>query len=437
MGPIYSLEDVIDMVRRRIMIIFAVTVLGALAGVFFALSQPHAYETAEVIQIERAKIADDLAPSTVEGSSARRLQAVQQQLTTRGVMLEIIDKHQIFADLPGLSAMEKAQMLREAISIDGVAAAREGFADDGEISALTISVRLATAEQAHIVARELSARTIELYATRRIDEARTTLQFFTEQQDQIIALVQALEDEITGYRASHELSVAGSLEFQRSQMAALSSAILDIEREQISAQRALDQVNRDGQRQATRERELTALRTQLDSLDAQRRLLQSRLERLSASIETSPEVERQLGAYDREMDQLREQLSVINTRRAEAEVGLRLETERKAERLTVLEPAALPLYPVTPSRKRTVILATAGSALLGFVIAFVMELRNPVIRTAQQMEREVGIAPVITLPNVTVHRRKPGRLTRLIAWFNGQVPVETTTDKPRKLQRHS
>ena len=43
MGPIYTLEDVIDMLRRRAMLIFAVTVLGALAAVFLALSNPHEY----------------------------------------------------------------------------------------------------------------------------------------------------------------------------------------------------------------------------------------------------------------------------------------------------------------------------------------------------------------------------------------------------------
>ena len=435
MGPIYTLEDVIDMLRRRAMLIFAVTVLGALAAVFLALSNPHEYQAIEVIQVERPLIADDMAPTIVEGSSGRRLQSVQHQMTSRGTLLDIIEQYGIYDDLPALSLAEKAQALRESIRLDGVAAARDGAVDDGELSVMTISVRLGTPEQAQLVAREISQRTIELYAKRRIDEATTTLQFFNDQEEQLYQQLQALEGEITAYRATQELSLPGSVEFRRSQIAALSSAVLDIEREMIGVQGELDQISTETRRQVTVDREVRALETELLNLREQRALLEARLNTLTASIETSPEVQRQLGAYDRELTQIREQLDVVSTRRAEAEVALRLETERKSERLVVLEQADLPEYPVTASRKRTVILGTAAALMFGIVIAFILELRTPIIRTAQQMEREIGIAPVITLPNVAVSRRKPGRLARLRAWFNGQVAVTTQSEKPRKMRQ--
>ena len=69
MGPIYSLADFIDMLRRRVGVISFILIVGCFLSVYWALSQPHLYESAEVIQIEQPKIADDLAPSTVEGSS--------------------------------------------------------------------------------------------------------------------------------------------------------------------------------------------------------------------------------------------------------------------------------------------------------------------------------------------------------------------------------
>ena len=437
MGPIYSLEDAIDMVRRRAMLIMAVTVFGALAAVFIALSQPHEYQSVEVIQVERAKIGGDLAPSIIEGSSGRRLQSIEHQLTSRGTLLEIIDKYDVFADLPALTPSEKVQALRDAVTITGIAAARDGVADDGALSVVSISARLGTPELAQLVAREISARTIELYANRRIEEAQTTLQFFASQEDELFDAVQRLEADIAAYRTSQELSLPGSVEFRRTQIAALSSAILDIEREKIAVQRELDQVDPDGQRQVTLEREVRALETQLLNLDEQRALLDARLSALTASIETTPDVERQLTAFEREMEQLREQLRLVTTGRAEAEVGLSLEMDRKSERLVVLEPAALPDNPVTPSRTRTVLLGTAASLGLGFLLAFVMELRTPVIRTAAQMEREIGIAPVITLPNVSVGRRNVGRMGRILAWMRGEVAVKTTPVKPQKVKRSS
>ena len=406
MGPIYSFEDAVDMVRRHAMMIFIVTVLGGLASVFMALSTSHRYQAFEVIQIENPRIAEDLVSSSVQGSSARRLQLVQQQILTRGALLEIIETYGLFADRPSLLDSEKVALLRQAVNITGIAAAREGFADDGTISILQISVELGSAEQAQAIAREISARTIELYAARRISEAEETLAFLRDQEQQVSEEVRALEIEITEYRASHEIALPGTLEFRRSQFAALTGAILDIDREMIGLQRQINQVDRSNQRQRTAEQELAALQIQIDSLDAQRELLTQQVTALSESIETTPEVERQLGVYDRELGQLQEQLQVISARRAEAEVGFRLETDRQSERLVVIEPAVLPDYPITPSRKRNVILGTAASVILGLGLAFLLELRRPVLRTPEQMQRETGITPVISVPLMAIRKRR-------------------------------
>ena len=88
----------------------------------------------------------------------------------------------------------------------------------------------------------------------------------------------------------------------------------------------------------------------------------------------------------------------IAERRTAAELGFRLEAERQAERLTVLEEAALPDYPVTRSRKRLVLLGVVASTMLALGLAFLRELRNPVIRSAAQMERELGITPAVSVP---------------------------------------
>jgi uncharacterized protein involved in exopolysaccharide biosynthesis len=434
MGPIYSLDDLIDLLRRRAMVIFMVTVLGTLAALFVAISQRHSYVASEVMQIERAKIAGDLVRSTVEGSSGRRLQNVQQQVTSRGVLIEIVDKYGLYGGAGGRSASERAQLLRQSISIDGVAAARDGVLDDGEISVLTITVRLDDPVLVQQVARELSARTIELYAARRIDEARTTLQFFNEQEAGLTARLQRLEDEIADYRAANELSLPGSIEFRRSEISALNSAILDIDREKIAVQRELDQVDLDRTRPAALERELTALRTQLDNLDNQRAQLRERLRGLAASIETAPEVERRLSAYEREREQLREQLASVLNNRTEAEIALTLEEDRKAERLVVLEPAVVPDYPYTPSRKRTALMGTAGALIAGLILAFILDLRRPIIRSAAQMERTTGITPVISVPDVSVSRRKLGPVRRWLTRMHGRMPVVANPGKARKLR---
>lgn len=404
MGPIYSLRDFWDMLRRRASVILLVAMIGSVFSVWGALQQQHMYHSAEVLQVVRPTIADDLAKSTVEGSSARRIQLIEQRLMARGTLLEIIDKFGLYTNLTQMTPTEKVVMLRESISITGVAAAREGFTDDGTISVVTITALLPSAEQARDVASEFGRRTIELSINTRIEQARETLGFFAEKEAAVAAQVAELESEIAAFYAENDVAQPGTIEFRRNEIAAINESLLDIAREQIQVRRAADQVSAN-ERPATARRMLAEYEEQLATLDAQRELLQQRKGELEAALQTTPDVQRQLGSYERRMETLQAELSMISARRNEAEVGFRLETARQSERLTVLEPAALADYPATSARKKKAIIGGAASILVGLIIAFLLELRAPVLRTAAQMERETGLSPVASIPPLKVGRR--------------------------------
>ena len=147
--------------------------------------------------------------------------------------------------------------------------------------------------------------------------------------------------------------------------------------------------------------------------------MQDRKDELATSLETSPAIERKLGAYERQLQQLRGELNAISSRRTEAEVGFRLENGRQSERLTVIERAVLADYPITGSRKRVALLGSAMSLLLAFALAYGLELRTPVLRTAQQMKREIGFGPVVSIPQMQVTLRKTSFWHRLRGWVFG------------------
>ena len=407
MGPIYSLADFLDMVRRRIGVISFVFIAGCFASLYWALSQPHIYESAEVIQIEQPKIADSLAPSTVEGSSARRLQLIQQQLMARSSLTEIIEEFDLFRNLTGLRMSEKVDLLRRSVTINGVAATREGYADDGTIAVLTITARLDNAEQAQAVAHEFANRTRDLTAAQRREQTRETLEFFSAQEDQLIAEIARLDDEMAAYRSAHDISIEGTLEFVRSEIASLNDALLELDREIIATQLARSRIDRNA-RAATVAKEEAELDGELASLGTQRDLLQERRAELAASIETSPEVESTLTKFQRRMEQLQGQLDVIATRRNEAEVGYSLESAARGERLITLEEARVPDFPVSMSRKKRAVMGAGAALMAGLALAFLLELRSPVIRTARQMERETGLVPVVSIPQVGRVKRGKG-----------------------------
>lgn len=407
MGPIHSLPDFLDMLRRRAVLILAVWVLGSVVSLWYAASQKHLYESAEVIQVARPTIADDLAKSTVEGSSARRMQLIEQRLMARGTILEIVDTFGLYADMPDLRPSELVSRVRENVTISGVAAVREGFADDGTIAVLTITARMPTPEQAQAVASEFGRRTIELSVNSRIEQARETLNFFAAKETALAKDLTALEDEIATFRSENDVAQPGALEFRQAEIATLNEALLDIAREQIQIRRAADQAVA-SERPATAQRMLQEFEEQLATLAAQGDLLKQRKSELEQTLETTPEVERQLAAYERRQQQLQEELDIVRARLNEAEIGFRLETSRQSERLTVLEPAALPDYPVTGGRKRKAMLGGGASLILAVLLAFLSDLKKPVLRTAAQMKRETGLMPVVTIPDMGAGKQKRG-----------------------------
>ncbi len=409
MGPIYSLADFLDMLRRRVGLISAVVIAGCFGSVFWALSVPHVYQSTEVIQVEQPKISDDLARSTVEGSAARRLQLIEQQLMARSNLESLINEFDLYDNLVALRMSEKVDLLRRSVSITGVAAVREGFADDGAIAVLTITAEMDDPEKAQAIAHAFADETRTMAARQRREQTRETLEFFQEQEDVLLAEIAQQEAALSAFRGANDISIEGSLEFRRSELGSLNDALLELDREIITAQLALQNIDRSGStRAATVERQEEELTRLLDSLTTQRQLLQDRRADLSASIETRPEVERTLAEFERRMTQLRGQLDVISTRRSEAEVGFTLENAARGERFITLEEARVPEYPVSMSRKKRVIMGVMASGVLGLILAFLMELRRPVIRTARQMQRETGLMPVVSIPETRPPRKRKG-----------------------------
>ncbi|MBL4767823.1 MAG: hypothetical protein JKY94_08930 [Rhodobacteraceae bacterium] len=341
MGPIQTLDDVIDMLRRRVAVMLFVICMGGIVSVWVALDQTQLFSSTEVVQVERTRLAEELTPRITAGSTVRRLRAIEQQLMARDSLLRVIDDFDLYVDQPGQRLSEKVSLLRKSIRIQAVTTAGERASDDAVVSAVTVTATMQTPQQAQAMAHEFSTRIIELRARLQIIEARETLDFFVLQEEKLTARVATLERRIVAFR-----------------------------------KRILEQV-----------------------------------------IETNTQVRHELAAFERQLDQLQSQLTETSTRRTQADFGFRLESQHKSERLTVSEPAALSDYPVPSSRKPVVLIGLVMSIIAAFVVALVIEFRNPVIRTARQMQRELGFSPIVSIPLLDDSKSKPGFLWRLLKIF--------------------
>ncbi|WP_397543987.1 Wzz/FepE/Etk N-terminal domain-containing protein [Roseovarius salis] len=407
------LDEFRDMLRRRLGLIFAVAVLGTLFSVLYALSQQHRYTSIAVLQVERAKVANDIAEESVNGVTARQLQLVEQQIMSRGSVLEIGRALGLLDGLGGLTEIEKVQLLREAVDINGVAAARAGPRDDGSVSLVRIRAEWTDRENAQALAAEFARRTMERSQTEQRDRARETLDFLTTREEQLAAQVTQLEEQIAIFRRENDIADPLSREIRQREIEALKTELLALDREIIELERQLEQT--EGQSSLTRveQNQRADFSEQLNNLTQQRDYLNQRLQEASRVEQQAPEIEIKMTNFERELAALRADKSEITERRKAAEIAYRLETSGQSARFKVLEEASWPDYPSTPSRKKEALAGMMASIVFAVGLAYLLDLRTPVVRSAALMQRDLGHGPIVTIPEAKPARR-PSLLRRLL-----------------------
>ena len=108
-----SIRELLALVRRHLIGLIGIVGLGSAAAVGYALSRPSIYETSAKVLIESQQIPDEMARSTVNLSTAARLQLIEQRLMARDSVAALIEKLGLYADLEALSMTRKVGLLRE------------------------------------------------------------------------------------------------------------------------------------------------------------------------------------------------------------------------------------------------------------------------------------------------------------------------------------
>lgn len=413
MSPLDLIDEILDLLRRRWRLIARVTLLFVLAAAYFALKTPRVFEALEVIQIERPVVSSDTVEGVGTVSSARLLQTIEQRLFTRESVLKVAEEEGLFDDAPGLSEDDRVALVRSAVSLNAVAAAREGFGDDGTISVVRVFAQWSDGETARDLAHIFASKTLELSANQRLETAQQSLDFFRLQEEKLNGEISAVEDEREAFRNENILAIAGSIESLRGEISTINTRLFEVDQKILTSQGEIDQIN-SGSRTSEVAKlrakiQIEALQDDLDRLGVQRDALLQNKADLEAALARVPVVERRLSDYDRALTQLQTELSVVSGRRREAETAYALEAQDHGGRLTVIEAATVPEFPTGRSRKMTVAMGLVAGLIIGGGLALLLEILHPVIRTSGQMTRRLGLTPVVTIPSVGEGGRRSDR----------------------------
>lgn len=400
MGQIQNLEDLVGFLRRHFRLIVAVAVIGAVASAIFARIRPDIYEAFAVIEVQGAQVVQEGSPG-----SAQLMQSIEQRLTTRENLLAVIDRHGLYADLTALSDDERVALLRASVSFEGIAAAGSNpYAGPAQLSAIIIRAGNTDAALAARVANDFAQGVLDMSSSGKLRQARDTLAFYQEEEDRLSAEIARVEAEVADYKLLHEVS--GVAEAQRAELVSVEADLRQLDQNLVALMEEQRQLSARGSLRTTEQRQLQELDTQIAVLTEQKAALTGRRAELATALASQPEVERALAGYLRQLDQLNDSLAVVTARLAEAGTAVKLAERQQDERFALLERALTPERSVGSGGRKLFITGALASLLAGLALAFVLDLLKPVLRTSAQMERQMGLRPIVAIPELDLPDRR-------------------------------
>lgn len=458
MGPIQSISDVISMLRRRVVPFTLVACIGIVFSLMHALSQASLYEAASLIQLRNTGLNSDDALT-----SARRVQVIEQRLMRRENVHELVEKHGLFRNQPALTEDDKLFLFRQQNRIQMIDATGGG-GTGASVSALLITSQAGSPEQAAQVANDLAQ---SLMAQDVAERTRTTVglvTFLGGEARRLNQHLEAIDKQIGEVKNANEEALPEANEALRSESAQLRELqleldrqILELERDEFLAEQRpaaegttdadtslasrllrlnseLAQTRRllsadhpevrrieaeiqalqnsTGERKSSSEREMELIASQRRTIETQKAVIATRQAEIENSLERTPLVEQQLAGLARTQEQLVAQLSDVSLQLARAQSQQTIQDTDAAEGMVLLEEARPPVYAMSSSRKR--LLAMGGMASFGAaaLLIFLLELLNPVIRSAAAMERRVGVVPIVTVPMLGTPEERSRQIRR-------------------------
>ncbi len=222
---------------RRLHYFLIVLTVGTVVGLTLAWMLPPVYVAEARLVVESEQIPDELAASTVQVAATEQLEIIQQRILTRDTLIEMANRLQIYASVPGhparqLEADEIVEDLRKRISI----VTTGGAQPRGPVQATIVQVKFEapTAQLAAAVTNEVVTLILRENVTMRTAVAGQTLDFFMQEVDRLDRELAEQGAKILAFKEANKDALPDSLEFRRSQQTAAQERLLQIERDEAA-----------------------------------------------------------------------------------------------------------------------------------------------------------------------------------------------------------
>jgi len=170
--------------------------------------------------------------------------------------------------------------------------------------------------------------------------------------------------------------------------------------------------------------ELDALAVDRDRAVKHRDELRAKFEDYQRRLARSPEVEREFHTKSRELETAQLEYKTMLAKQTEAQVSQNLETERKGERFTLIEPPLMPEKPISPNRILILALGFLLSIGAGIGAAAMRESFDASVRGPSDIRQMLQVPALASIPViVTEEARARHKKIARYSWGGGAAAV--------------
>jgi len=170
--------------------------------------------------------------------------------------------------------------------------------------------------------------------------------------------------------------------------------------------------------------QLDAVAVDRESAVKKRDELRAKYNEYEKRMALSPDVERQFRELARDLESAQFKYQEILSKQTEAQVSQNLETERKGEKFTLIEPPQPPEKPISPNRKLIVIVGLLLSLALGFGAVVAQNSFDASVRGPADIRQLLQVPALASIPILVTEadRRRRRRISRY-SWGGGAAAV--------------
>lgn len=167
--------------------------------------------------------------------------------------------------------------------------------------------------------------------------------------------------------------------------------------------------------------------SQIGSLQRKRDDLEAKRAVLERHLADTPVVERDYTAMLRELDSAQAEYRQVRLKQMEAQTAEDLETERKGERFTLIEPPTAPEEPTSPNRPLILMFGLMFALSAAFGTVALLESNDGSVRGRQDLQSLLSAPPLASIPvMLTNAQRARSHRLRMQALFGSAASVVVT-----------